>query len=54
MVKQQIIQLAKLCRDIPLNICLKATGEIILEFWLMPYSPNRFRSNICFSLPHLS
>ncbi len=34
LVKQQIIQLAKLCQDVPLNTILKASGgKIIIEFW---------------------
>ncbi|WP_034041547.1 hypothetical protein [Wocania ichthyoenteri] len=34
LVKHQIIQLAKLCEEIPNNITLKHTGKgIYIEFW---------------------
>ena len=34
LVKQQIIELAKLCEDVSLNTTLKASGgKIIIEFW---------------------
>lgn len=34
LVKQQIIQLAKFCKNIPLNTSLKASGgKTIIEFW---------------------
>jgi flagellar biosynthesis regulator FlbT len=34
LVKQQIIQLAQLCEDIPENVALKAVhNKITIEFW---------------------
>ena len=34
LVKQQIILLARLCKNIPLNTSLKASGgKTIIEFW---------------------
>ncbi|WP_299555723.1 hypothetical protein [Seonamhaeicola sp.] len=34
LVRQQIIQLARLCEEVPLNTTLKASGgNIVVEFW---------------------
>ncbi len=34
LVKQQIIQLANLCKEIPVSVTLKSSGsEVFIEFW---------------------
>lgn len=37
LVKHQIIQLAKLCEEVPVSVTLKSCGNgISIEFWQMP------------------